>query len=91
MGSSDATQAKHHGGARHDHEHEEDVECSRRLAKDVSEVDPRYFRSARYIGSLVGISLTTMSCYFGFAVPASVLTFINEDIGMLPSCNFDLC
>ncbi|KIW44763.1 uncharacterized protein PV06_03211 [Exophiala oligosperma] len=87
MGSSDATQAKHHGGARHDHEHEEDVECSRRLAKDVSEVDPRYFRSARYIGSLVGISLTTMSCYFGFAVPASVLTFINEDIGPSPNAS----
>ncbi|OAG39150.1 hypothetical protein AYO21_06701 [Fonsecaea monophora] len=87
MGNTDDTQAKHHGGPRHDHEHEEDVEYSRRLAKDVSEVDPRYFRSARYIGSLVGISLTTMSCYFGFAVPASVLTFINEDIGPSPNAS----
>jgi hypothetical protein len=72
---------------RDDAGHQEDVKYSHLLAKNVDESDIPlgYFRSVRFIGTMVSMSLTVISSYFGFAVPANVLTYINLDIGMIIS------
>lgn len=59
----------------------EDIQHSQMLAKSSKDIDERYFRSPLFIGTLVSLSLTVVSSYFGFAVPASVITLINADIG----------
>lgn len=71
--------AKHRN--RDDAEHREDVQFALLLAKEMDELPPGYFTSVPFVGTMVSMSLTVVSAYFGFAVPASVLTFINMDIG----------
>lgn len=60
----------------------EDLQHSQELAKDKNEISAGYFKSVIFIGTMVSMSITVVSSYFGFAVPASIITFINEDIGM---------
>lgn len=67
---------------RDDTEHHEDVRFAELLAKDADKLPPGYFTSLPFLGTMVSMSLTVVSSYFGFAVPASVLTFINLDIGL---------
>lgn len=71
--------AKHRN--RDDEEHREDVQFALLLAKEMDELPPGYFTSVPFVGTMVSMSLTVVSSYFGFAVPASVLTYINMDIG----------
>ncbi|KAH0847595.1 hypothetical protein FOPE_00742 [Fonsecaea pedrosoi] len=66
---------------RHDEEYQEDIRIANLLAKEVEELPREYFTSIPLVGTMVSMSLTVVSSYFGFAVPASVLTFINLDIG----------
>lgn len=66
---------------RDDEGHQEDVKIAKLLANDQSDMPKGYFTSFRYLGVMFSMSLTVTSAYFGFAVPASVLTFINQDIG----------
>ncbi|PMD49988.1 trichothecene efflux pump [Hyaloscypha bicolor E] len=73
---------------RDDTGHQEDVKYAHLLAKEESDIPPGYFRSVRFLGTMISMSLTVVSSYFGFAVPASVLTYINLDIG--PSQNASL-
>ncbi|CZR68169.1 related to trichothecene efflux pump [Phialocephala subalpina] len=73
---------------RDDTGHQEDVKYSHLLAKEESDIPSGYFRSVRFLGTMISMSLTVVSSYFGFAVPASVLTYINLDIG--PSENSSL-
>lgn len=67
---------------RDDEGHQEDVKFATLLAAEEKDIESNYFKSTRFIGTMVSMSLTVVSSYFGFAVPASVLTFINIDIGM---------
>lgn len=48
-------------------------------------IDPKYWRSFRFLGSVASIILITISLYIGFALPASCLQVINEDLGT--ACN----
>jgi hypothetical protein len=70
---------------RDDTGHQEDIKYAHLLARDESDIPPGYFRSIRFLGTMISMSLTVVSSYFGFAVPASVLTYINLDIGMIHS------
>lgn len=64
-----------------DQAREDDHMYSQILAKKAAEVPQQYFFSAQYILTMISMSLVVVSTYFGFAVPASVVTFINADIG----------
>lgn len=66
---------------RDDTEHREDVKFAGLLATDLEDLPAAYFTSVPFVGTMISMSLTVVSSYFGFAVPASVLTFINRDIG----------
>lgn len=61
---------------------EDDHMYSQILAQQAAEAPKEYFFSFHYILTMVSMSLVVVSTYFGFAVPASVVTFINTDIGM---------
>jgi hypothetical protein len=67
---------------RDDYGHEEDIKYAKLLASDLKDTPPKYFMSVRFIGTIASLTLTVLSAYFGFAVPASVFSFINEDLGM---------
>ncbi|KAJ9640795.1 hypothetical protein H2204_003084 [Knufia peltigerae] len=67
---------------------EDDHMYSQILAQQAAEAPKEYFFSFHYILTMVSMSLVVVSTYFGFAVPASVVTFINTDIG--PSDNASL-
>lgn len=60
---------------------EDDHMYSQMLADKAAEVPQQYFFSAQYILTMISMSLVVVSTYFGFAVPASVVPFINADIG----------
>ncbi|OAL40510.1 hypothetical protein AYO20_00246 [Fonsecaea nubica] len=62
---------------------EEDHMYSQRLAEAAGKMPQQYFISPNYILTMISMSLVVVSTYFGFAVPASVVTFINADIGRL--------
>jgi len=82
--ATDVPKVELHGSQLHkvvDADYVEDLQYSHMLAKEKDEISPEYFRSTIFIGTMVSMSLTVVSSYFGFAVPASVITFINEDIG----------
>jgi len=55
------------------------------LSAETSDLPPGYFYSSRFIGTFVGIAFTLVATYFLFEASASVITFINADIG--PSDN----
>lgn len=76
-----ATLALPEHSKRDDAEHKEDVHQAGLLAHDIADLVPGYFRNPRYLGTIFALSLTTASAYFGFSAPASVLSYINEDIG----------
>lgn len=52
----------------------------------VEELPPGYFRSANFVCTVIALCLGQICCYFGFVLPANVLSIINEDIG--PDPNF---
>lgn len=64
-----------------DRQHEEDHMYSQNLARETADVPMEYFLGANYVLTMISMSLVVVSAYFGFAVPASVVTFINADIG----------
>lgn len=64
-----------------DRQHEEDHIYSQILARETTDVPMEYFLGANYVLTMVLMSLVVVSAYFGFAVPASVVMFINADIG----------
>ncbi|KIW32625.1 uncharacterized protein PV07_04156 [Cladophialophora immunda] len=47
-----------------------------------------YFTSYRFIGSFIAINLMAQNLFFGFSMPANVLTVINAELG--PSSNYTL-
>ncbi|CAM1509715.1 Fc.00g000500.m01.CDS01 [Cosmosporella sp. VM-42] len=49
---------------------------------------PGYFRSAHFIGTMIGVTLMNISLYVGYVLPINVLSIINADIG--PSKNIIL-
>ncbi|CAK7231301.1 hypothetical protein SBRCBS47491_007883 [Sporothrix bragantina] len=46
---------------------------------------PNYYRSPRFLGSVAAASLSAVSAYLGWVMPANILGVINADIG--PSAN----
>lgn len=56
-----------------------DLKHSAQLTTDQSKFQARYL--ARLLGAICSIGLGTLSAYWGFSPPASILTFIAEDIG----------
>lgn len=56
------------------------------LGGTVHDLPPGYYRSFGFIGTITALCLGQISCYFGFVMPANVLTIINEDIG--PNANY---
>ncbi|CAK7234211.1 hypothetical protein SBRCBS47491_008870 [Sporothrix bragantina] len=51
----------------------------------VDDLPKGYYRSMSFIGTMLALCLGQSSCYFGFVMPANVLTIINEDIGPNPN------
>lgn len=82
--SSELEAGEKEKGPRFDRDKEEDHIYSQILAKDTADVPAGYFLSANYIMTMISMSLTVVSTYFGFAVPGSVVSFINADIGNAP-------
>lgn len=58
-----------------------DDEAAEAKGVDFDTIDPAYWRSFRFLGSVASIMLITISLYIGFALPASCLQVINEDLG----------
>lgn len=85
--SLDAILATNEKSHRNDAEHHEDVQNAKELAHDMSEMTRSYFFSVGYLGTMFSFSLTALSAYYGFSCPASILSYINEDIGMYPVFN----
>lgn len=48
------------------------------------ELDPRYWRSPRFLGCLVGMILLANALFIGQAMPINILSVIDADIGALP-------
>jgi hypothetical protein len=64
----------------------EDLQYSNALVTDQSEFSGRYI--LRILGATFAISMGTNASYFGFTCPASVLTYINNDVGTsYPLCS----
>lgn len=84
---------QHRKDGRVDEEHEQDLKYSHMLAKETEEISQQYFMSVNFVGTMVSMSLSVVATYFGFAVPAGVVSFINEDIGDEPTTLFftNLC
>ena len=54
------------------------------LGGTVSDLPSGYYRSFSFLGTVLALCLGQICCYFGFVLPANVLTLINEDIGPDP-------
>jgi hypothetical protein len=57
----------------------EDLQHSDALTTDQSQMGRAYV--FRVMCAISGVSLGTLSAYWGFSPPAAILTYINEDIG----------
>ncbi|KAH0829694.1 hypothetical protein AYO21_10601 [Fonsecaea monophora] len=51
-------------------------------------LDRRYYRSFRFLGSMVAFSLSLCGSYVGYLLPVGILTIINADIG--PDANYPM-
>ncbi len=72
----------------HEHADEgqlEDIAQSDALATDQSALATGYWLSLPMLGAIFSIGMGTTSSYMGFSPPAAILTYINADIGMIPS------
>lgn len=61
---------------------EEDVEAPVARGVDLEAIPEKYWWSYKFLGSAFSIILLAVSLYINFALPASVLLVINEDLGM---------
>ncbi|CAK7198490.1 hypothetical protein SEUCBS139899_001151 [Sporothrix eucalyptigena] len=55
------------------------------LGGTVDDLPAGYYRSFNFIGTITALCFGQISCYFGFVMPANILTIINEDIGPNPN------
>lgn len=55
------------------------------LGGTIHDLPKGYYLSKNFIGTLLGLCLGQTSCYFGFIMPANVLTIINDDLGPDPN------
>ncbi|CAK7202848.1 hypothetical protein SEUCBS139899_005575 [Sporothrix eucalyptigena] len=46
---------------------------------------PGYYRSSRFLGSVAAASLSAISAYLGWVMPANILSIIDADIGPSPN------
>ncbi|KAK4941407.1 hypothetical protein LTR10_018676 [Elasticomyces elasticus] len=51
----------------------------------VQDLPPGYYRSWQFVGTVVALCLGQICCYFGFVLPANVLSIINDDVGPDPN------
>ena len=60
----------------------EDIEISKTLTTTQGDLaSTGYFYDIRVIDTIAGISISTVASYWGFSPAASILLYINEDIG----------
>ncbi len=65
--------------AQHDSGTVEDFQNSRALTTDQSKLNAKYI--LRLASAVAGISLETVSAYWGFSPPAAILADISADLG----------
>jgi hypothetical protein len=51
------------------------------VGTNIEELDPKYWLSPRFLGSLLAIIFVGNSLFFGYAVPVNILNVINADLG----------
>jgi MFS family permease len=58
------------------------------IGGDIDQFPKGYYWNVRFVGSMIGVILTTQCLYLGYVLPTNALSIINEDLG--PSPNYVL-
>lgn len=51
-------------------------------SREGEELDPGYWRSTRFLGSILAIALLANSLFVGYSMPINILSVIDADIGI---------
>ncbi|CAK7200619.1 hypothetical protein SEUCBS139899_003317 [Sporothrix eucalyptigena] len=54
-------------------------------SREGEELDPGYWRSPRFLGSILAIALLANSLFVGYSMPINILSIIDADIGPSPN------
>lgn len=62
-----------------------DVAEASAIGGHLKDLPPGYYRSSKFVGSIIGVILMANSLYLGFVLPANTLSVIDADIGPDPN------